>query len=218
MGNHHFTSVEIIVTDTYKISQGFIGGDDLQTGVGHMQNVPVAAFDPIFYMHHCFIDLLFALRQTLFPKDDDPTQWFQKGDVPSACDKLSPFRYNAAEPESYYTSERVYKWRELNYDYDVLAPQPGETLKDPAYIARITKYVDKFQNTGNVLLGAAPEEQPKLMLPSATEASISDANGLAEYNDYILCIQYDRYVREIPSYASTHPSYRPAVTPNLSHG
>lgn len=175
----------------------------MQTGVGHMQNVPAAAFDPIFYMHHCFIDLLLALRQTLFPKDEDPTQWFQKGDTPSALDSLTPFRYDKADPKSYFTSDDVYDWRNYHYDYDVLAPRADENLNDAAYIARINGYVDKFKNTGHVLLGAKPEEQTKLRLHSVSQASVSNSNDSEEYHDYILCIQYDRYVRASPSYAPT---------------
>ncbi|KAH6723255.1 putative tyrosinase [Leptodontidium sp. MPI-SDFR-AT-0119] len=36
-------------------------------GSGQMGRVPVAAFDPIFWMHHCNVDRLFAMWQDLYP-------------------------------------------------------------------------------------------------------------------------------------------------------
>jgi tyrosinase len=36
-------------------------------GAGHMGNVPVAAFDPIFWLHHCQVDRLFCLWQAVYP-------------------------------------------------------------------------------------------------------------------------------------------------------
>lgn len=34
------------------MNQNIVGGSDYKYGVGHMSDVPVAAFDPIFWLHH----------------------------------------------------------------------------------------------------------------------------------------------------------------------
>ncbi|RJE24069.1 hypothetical protein PHISCL_03605 [Aspergillus sclerotialis] len=51
---------------------GWAGGDYN----GHMSQIPVATFDPLFWLHHCNIDRIFALWQAL-----NPTQWFETGTV-----------------------------------------------------------------------------------------------------------------------------------------
>jgi tyrosinase len=40
---------------------GYVGGS------GHFGTISVAAFDPIFWLHHCQIDRLFALWQAVYP-------------------------------------------------------------------------------------------------------------------------------------------------------
>ncbi|KAL2070465.1 hypothetical protein VTL71DRAFT_13491 [Oculimacula yallundae] len=47
--------------DVHNQLHGFIGGS------GQMGNPAVAAFDPIFWMHHCNVDRLFAIWQDLYP-------------------------------------------------------------------------------------------------------------------------------------------------------
>ena len=55
---------------------------------GHMSRVPTAAFDPIFWMHHCQIDRIFALWQSIH--QDKPNSWFS--DPNEAERDLIPFR------------------------------------------------------------------------------------------------------------------------------
>ncbi|KAJ5925145.1 hypothetical protein N7454_007784 [Penicillium verhagenii] len=51
---------------------GWVGGD-LN---GHMSQIPVASFDPMFWLHHCNIDRIFALWQAL-----NPDKWFVENKV-----------------------------------------------------------------------------------------------------------------------------------------
>ncbi|KAJ5219622.1 hypothetical protein N7468_008826 [Penicillium chermesinum] len=51
---------------------GWVGGDFN----GHMSQIPVATFDPLFWLHHCNIDRIWALWQTL-----NPDKWFTEGTV-----------------------------------------------------------------------------------------------------------------------------------------
>ncbi|KAH7227272.1 hypothetical protein B0J15DRAFT_577507 [Fusarium solani] len=49
--SNNFSSLEAI----HNTVHGVTGGTDFDTGVGHMSAVPVAAFDPIFWLHHWFL-------------------------------------------------------------------------------------------------------------------------------------------------------------------
>ena len=92
---------------------GLIGGFNIKgikTG-GHMTEVPVAAFDPIFWMHHCQIDRLFAIWQSI--RKDNPKSWFS--DKLKAGNNLLPFR-NAAG-KSYWNSNLSKETEDFGYTY-----------------------------------------------------------------------------------------------------
>ncbi|KAF3394050.1 Tyrosinase [Penicillium rolfsii] len=94
---------------------------------GHMGNVPVAAFDPLFFLHHCNIDRLFAIWQALNPDkwldnipSDNATIQDSNGkdhDV-NEVTPLQPFRSNAAG--DYWTPEGVRYTTNLGYTYPEL--------------------------------------------------------------------------------------------------
>ncbi|THV00913.1 Di-copper centre-containing protein, partial [Dendrothele bispora CBS 962.96] len=42
---------------------------DILGGNGHMSNPDYAGFDPIFHLHHCNVDRLYALWEYVYPKD-----------------------------------------------------------------------------------------------------------------------------------------------------
>ncbi|CVL09423.1 related to tyrosinase precursor (monophenol monooxygenase) [Fusarium proliferatum] len=106
---------------------GFIGGfagdpkDDI-TG-GHMGSVPVAAFDPIFWIHHCQIDRIFAIWQAA-NGDNSDTHWFNglKGAEFQALGgaSLHPFRkwpIKPAKEDRYWTSDSARYTETLGYIY-----------------------------------------------------------------------------------------------------
>ncbi|CAG7854383.1 Tyrosinase; AltName: Full=Monophenol monooxygenase [Serendipita indica DSM 11827] len=82
----------------------FIGSEN-----GHMSSTDFAAFDPIFWFHHCNVDRLFAIWQALYPKE-----WFQGADR----DQLTPFWRKQGV---YWTSNDARDTRTLNYTYPELA-------------------------------------------------------------------------------------------------
>ncbi|GLI81875.1 hypothetical protein PoHVEF18_010269 [Penicillium ochrochloron] len=94
---------------------------------GHMGNVPVAAFDPLFFLHHCNIDRLFAIWQSLNPEKwldnippDNATIQDSNGkehDV-NEVTPLQPFRSNPAG--DYWTPEGVRHTTNLGYTYPEL--------------------------------------------------------------------------------------------------
>ncbi|KAH6990001.1 common central domain of tyrosinase-domain-containing protein [Ilyonectria destructans] len=109
---------------------GWCGGAKVAPGdtsilQGHMSHVPVAAFDPIFWLHHCNIDRLFAIWQVLH--DDS---WFTGNDIrdkdlgnfyipPGTADKptdaLRPF--HKTSDGQYYTSDDIREVTPLGYTY-----------------------------------------------------------------------------------------------------
>ncbi|KAK6215478.1 tyrosinase [Colletotrichum tabaci] len=154
---------------------GFIGGfGGFNEGIGHMMNVPAAAFDPIFYMHHCNIDRLFAIWQVLHENS-----WFKDIRGPPATDSLTPFHHTQAD---YFDSNRARTWLNLGYQYDVLQRDDHET--DDKYLERINAYVDKtYRSTGSVLL----EDKGDLFQKNQDLASDE------MYDDYMINVSYDRY-------------------------
>ncbi|MCJ1306198.1 hypothetical protein MMC08_009016 [Hypocenomyce scalaris] len=111
-------------------------------GEGHMSRVPVAAFDPIFWLHHCNIDRLIAKRQAI-----DPTVWFptdedhlnKKGITASITDDLFPFRLPAVSGDKKYCDLNLVRHiADFGYTYSEL-----QEYKDPQ--ALLEAMHDKYQ-------------------------------------------------------------------------
>lgn len=89
---------------------------------GHMAYLDVAAFDPMFWLHHCNIDRLLTMLQIISPNTyvangnvmRPMAQWNQ-GEPKNAYTPLKPFTKDAAG--NYYTSQDVYETRTLGYYY-----------------------------------------------------------------------------------------------------
>ncbi|RSL54058.1 hypothetical protein CEP51_014774 [Fusarium floridanum] len=99
-------------------AHNFIGGSTDRAGKGHMGSVPVAAFDPIFWLHHCNIDRLLHLWQC-----SNPGNWFHQkpGQVVSDSPQkpLVPF-HASTEPDDFFNSDKVRHVDALNYTYDYM--------------------------------------------------------------------------------------------------
>ncbi|KIW08130.1 uncharacterized protein PV09_01064 [Verruconis gallopava] len=159
---------------------GFIGGGDTKSqGFGHMESVPVASFDPIFYFHHCNIDRQLAIWQTLHPNN-----WFDGSDVhdPKSSDPLFPFWHRDENSEwRPYTSNDIQAWTKLGYQYDVLARRSDEDKDDDKYLDRIKAYVDSYKSTSNAILNSKRSIFGNAKLAPDT------------YPDYIVDVLYDRH-------------------------
>jgi hypothetical protein len=93
----------------------------------------VAAFDPIFFLHHCNVDRLLAWYQAVNPdpwltdREENnvetwvnPQTWTTSGTTP-----LYPFRKAAAPQEAFWTSDDLRHTKELGYVYpDVQSADP----------------------------------------------------------------------------------------------
>ncbi|KAG8845838.1 hypothetical protein FRB91_001398, partial [Serendipita sp. 411] len=91
---------------------------------GHMGIVDYAAFDPVFWLHHCNVDRIFALWQALNPTSYVTSQANSRGNfatrpgtVETADSPLAPFRKTNGQ---FWTSSEVRDTRTFNYTYPEL--------------------------------------------------------------------------------------------------
>lgn len=94
-----------------------LGGDD-----GHMTIVPFSGFDPLFFLHHCMVDRLYALWQAL-----NPDAWIDPqvarinsyttsvGDVLDSSSDLTPFY--ASSNGTFWNSDMLRDPAALGYTY-----------------------------------------------------------------------------------------------------
>ncbi|KAK4663665.1 hypothetical protein QC763_610400 [Podospora pseudopauciseta] len=171
---------------------GFIGGDGVE-GIGHMQNVPSAAFDPIFYMHHCNIDRITAMWQTLHEG-----VWFENDVL--AERELYPFRGPKLDGEiDYFTSNDVRDWTRFGYQYEILELREGET--EVGRKRRINEFIDKsYFSTSHVLL----KDEGHLFHDGSDIESFAARN---DFEDYIIDVIYDRQVIPLTFYALNGDPY-----------
>ncbi|CAJ0543941.1 Ff.00g040030.m01.CDS01 [Fusarium sp. VM40] len=126
---------------------GTIGGN------GHMSFISTAAFDPIFWMHHCQIDRLFAIWQAA----NGDAHWYNElepEDQLMGKLDLTPFRK--------WTSEN--KTADFGYTYPELANgQTGDTVrKDFA-----EKYEWSRRTTAKPVFGTPPDDMRPIQVGDA---------------------------------------------------
>ncbi|EED13327.1 tyrosinase [Talaromyces stipitatus ATCC 10500] len=90
---------------------------------GHMTYFSMAAFDPIFWIHHCSIDRIFALWEVLNPNsyiepmaDTYGTFVIETGSIEDINTPLYPF-HRSDEPNDWWTSGNSRSTREFGYTY-----------------------------------------------------------------------------------------------------
>ncbi|KAI0384323.1 tyrosinase [Hypomontagnella monticulosa] len=168
----------------------WVGGEG-----GHMSQIPVATFDPTFWLHHCNIDRLYALWQTL-----NPGKWFdtdiqgefdQKiigmGDVITNETPLRPFHKD--EQGTVWTPDDARDWYKLGYTYPELTTGK-ETIAQILEIVNDTYGVDrklalKMAETATTL----PKGMEIIDKEYGEEA---EKNGV-KTNDYALSIKYSKF-------------------------
>jgi len=98
--------------------------DALGGNGGHMSYPDIAAFDPIFFFHHCNVDRLLALWQRYNPdswvkpsEDYDGTFTIDPGTTVDSTTPLKPFRNT---PTSFFDSDAVRDVTKLGYTYPEL--------------------------------------------------------------------------------------------------
>ncbi|KAK8131364.1 hypothetical protein PG984_007802 [Apiospora sp. TS-2023a] len=131
---------------------------------GHMSQIPVATFDPIFWLHHCNIDRLFAIWQQL-----NPDKWFTEADQAWFSQKIvgidekekvfstTPLRpFHKDKDGAIWTADEVRSHKDLGYTYPELQPwKPeyqtgGQTDRE--------KYIGSLKERINTLYGKCRQE------------------------------------------------------------
>ncbi|KAK3296423.1 common central domain of tyrosinase-domain-containing protein [Chaetomium fimeti] len=154
---------------------------------GHMGQVPVAGFDPIFFMHHCNVDRQFALWQALNeqnaenwfdnlqpPYDDDGTWNIPPETIDTPQTALAPFHKNSQG--DFFNSDDVRKWIPLGYSYPELQPWLDK-YKAPDGAFDYTKYVEDIRN------------QLKVLYQPPTSPTLRESVK----SDIIVNVTYDRF-------------------------
>lgn len=99
---------------------GILGGEN-----GHMSIPPVAAFDPVFWLHHCNVDRLLAIWQAINPSVWWPSS-LQRGEPSSTVD-LTPFR---APNGRFWTSDTARLTKDFGYTYAESGRTPSAIAQD----------------------------------------------------------------------------------------
>jgi tyrosinase len=170
----------------------WVGGD-----AGQMGDVPVAAYDPIFFLHHCNIDRLYAIWQTLYPKKwfrpakilrDNGTWSIPTGRPDTQCTQLAPFRPNVSG--TYYTPDTVRDWMQFGYSYPELQPWNYKTTED--YLLSVYTAIAKlYRVTANSILDSFPKSQ------DAWGGLVRNHPDLGKdiivHHDYVINVRYGKY-------------------------
>ncbi|KAF2004872.1 Di-copper centre-containing protein [Amniculicola lignicola CBS 123094] len=206
---------------------------------GHMSNVPVAAFDPIFWLHHCNIDRLIAIWQI-----KNPESWFEDNDKRNidpgtfaikryhqakAADNLRPFHNKTG---NYWTSDEARHVAYCGYTYSGLEKWMY-TKSDGSYdgerhIKALNVRLNQDYNSARSAaekseLTADPgQEGPRLMSMAALQVEAKKAPiDLIGIDDYVINLIYEKFALGGAGY-SIHffigkvPSQTPYVYDNLS--
>ncbi|KAK3349522.1 common central domain of tyrosinase-domain-containing protein [Lasiosphaeria hispida] len=183
-----YLNLEFIQNNVHNWAGGFGGS------MGHMTEVPVAGFDPIFFMHHCNIDIQFAIWQGLNEKnpnnwfdhlekeyDDDGTWNIPPGTKPTPETPLPHFtRIRRAFASTRMASK---DWIPPGYSYLELQSLLDEYKTDGQF--DYTKYTEDIR-----------KQLTKLYRPLALPTVSAWHNDLLK-SDIIVNVTYDRYYSPI---------------------
>ncbi|KAK4227792.1 common central domain of tyrosinase-domain-containing protein [Podospora fimiseda] len=189
---------------------------------GHMSEVPVAAFDPIFWVHHCNVDRLVAIWEVL--RKGKPDNWFDGSDVRDRdtgnwairrnnpdrpTDPLRPFHKDETGTTYWnsndirdtaplgYTYPELEKWKyidaEGNYDHDAHKAALSVYL-NTSYnaAARAAFLATATRNPGEE--AQDPESaKPTLQGLQLFSSPPTPKADIIGYDDYVVNIIYNRF-------------------------
>ncbi|KAF5983153.1 tyrosinase precursor (monophenol monooxygenase) [Fusarium bulbicola] len=149
---------------------GFAGDPKDKLRGGHMGSVPVAGFDPIFWIHHCQIDRILAIWQAA-NSDDGDKHWFNElaGAEFQALGgaSLHPFRkwpIKPAKEDRYWTSDSAKYTDTFGYNYSETA---GGRKGDQVRNEFTRKYGWSRRLDVNEDIGVPPEDMQPLDVSKA---------------------------------------------------
>lgn len=128
------------VHNTIHVNGGGPGSNGISAG--HMTYLATAAFDPLFWLHHCNIDRLFAMWQAIHPNAYGGSQvargstWtIAQGSRQDLNSPLRPFHRNAGG--AFWTSNDVRDTRTFRYTYPEFSNSDGSANAIRGYINRL---------------------------------------------------------------------------------
>lgn len=121
-GDYNPNSLEAVHDEVHVM----IGGD--------MGNIPLAAFDPVFWLHHAMVDRAFALCQVANPDawmqpwtEFGSTYTYASGSMEDSSSPLEPFH---SDPHgNFWSSNDLSQTSALNYNYADLASGESPAVK-----------------------------------------------------------------------------------------
>jgi len=131
------TATSLNIEDPHDNVHVVVGGRNANTG--HMSFPAVAAFDPVFWLHHAFVDRLFTVQQKLYPGNQlvdqvqrSTTYMSQDSETIGNETPLYPFRKNSAG--DFWKAGDVYDETQFNYYYADVRPQDSSnTIRSMLY-------------------------------------------------------------------------------------
>ncbi|KZT39062.1 Di-copper centre-containing protein [Sistotremastrum suecicum HHB10207 ss-3] len=150
-------------------------------GAGHMSRPETSALDPILYLHHCNVDRLFAIWQTL-----NPDAWFRKqhliiaGQEPvTSRTPLAPFHTDTKG--TYFSSDLARDWTQYGYTY-------------PELQHWLPKYIVDGKLNRELYVQDVTDQITSLYQPTYILSRPSFATGTSsEENDYVVNVEYERF-------------------------
>lgn len=148
---------------------------------GHMSSVHVAAFDPIFWLHHAQVDRLMAMYQAIYPgriveplvRTELGFAFPQPGGIEDVDTKLYPFRHPNGEE---FTSRDV-SYADSTWKYGYAYPEVPFSFRGQSAAA---------------LSAFTAEAMQKLYAPAGQGFTPSPGtNGTSTRNEYLLHVTFD---------------------------
>ncbi|BCS28232.1 uncharacterized protein APUU_61280S [Aspergillus puulaauensis] len=168
---------------------------------GHMSQIPVATFDPIFWLHHCNIDRLFAIWQELNP-DNFFTDGY-RGDfdqkvigLPTTVTPTTPLRpFHKDEEGNYWTSQEVRDFRALGYNYPDLHPVKPDSVAAFDVDGYKTKLLEQVTLKYGVsrLEALTQLELSKNGVGKPLPEGMREIDGGVAGNDFAISIRYSKF-------------------------
>ncbi|KAK1689535.1 common central domain of tyrosinase-domain-containing protein [Colletotrichum godetiae] len=138
---------------------------------GHMTDLGLAAFDPIFWLHHCNVDRQLAIFQSL-----NSVPWWSGQNVTSDPASDAPlYPFHSDTNFGHWTSDALQAWTKLGYTYDDLSPKAGSNAPTATPEEVIGRLTAKYGVLRSLL----------------KEVSHKNIAGLD--NDFIINVLYNRY-------------------------
>ncbi|KAK4231718.1 hypothetical protein QBC38DRAFT_439739 [Podospora fimiseda] len=151
VNNASYDSIESLHDTIHNLAGGGgLGQPNIQGG--HMSFIPYSAFDPIFFLHHCMVDRIFAMWQLLFPES-----WVTpapavlnsyttaRGQIQNSSTPLTPFFIN--NNGNFWTSDGVRDFTQFGYTYAELPIGPNNSIRAQARDVR--KAINRLYGTSS---------------------------------------------------------------------